>query len=415
LFYRHYPALTNHSFRIFWIGQFFSLVGSWMQTTIQPFLAFRLTDQAFFIGAVGFAVTAPALVFILPSGVLFEHFDKRKVVLILQFVMMTQAFALAFLTFTGRLNIWLLLLGAFILGTANALEITARNIMIAELVEREHLANAVALNAAVFNAARVIGPLLTTPILLFALGPGEGWIFLMNGISYLFVIAGLLRIKAKPAQLSIPEQPVRMQDFIEGQRYIRRSSLVSLLILMLIIPSFVGFPFVQLLPIFAQETLSQPGDTTAIVGTRHSFLLAAQGMGALAASMILTYAGAIHRKGSSLLIGQLFFAVALLGLGLAWQPIQAYLLTALLGLGMILQLGLSNTLIQTTVPDHLRGRVISTYLWIVHGTAPLGSLFLGWLIQFIGPRSAIILGGLACLMVYLIIHSKNPDIRRISA
>jgi MFS family permease len=411
----HYPALTNHNFRIFWFGQFLSLIGTWMQTTVQPFLAYRLTDQALFIGAVGFATTAPALLFILPGGVLFERLNKRRVVLVMQIVMMLQAFMLAFLTLTGLLNIWLLLLAAFILGIANALEITARNTMIVELVERENLANAVALNAATFNAARVIGPLLTTPVLLFAFGPGEGWIFLINGLSYLFVILGLLHIQTKPVQGSIPENPVRWQDFLEGQRYIRKTSLISLLIMMLVIPSIAGFPFVQLLPVFAQETLRQAGDTTSIAATRHSFMMAAQGIGALAASLFLTYSGAIQRKGRSLMTGQLLFVVALFGLGLAWHPVQAYPLVALMGLGMVLQIGLSNTIIQVTVPDHLRARVISTYIWIVHGTAPLGSLFLGWFIQATGPRFAIILGSVVCLMVYLIIHCKHPDIRRISS
>jgi MFS family permease len=408
---RYYPALANRNFRIFWTGQFFSLIGSWMQTTVQPFLAYRLTDQAIYIGAVGFAVTAPALIFILPGGVLFERADKRRVVLILQTIMMVQAFFLAILTFSGRLNIWLLLLAAFILGMANALEITARSMMVAELVERENLANAVALNSAIFNAARILGPLLTTPILLFALGSGEGWVFLVNGLSYLFVIVGLLRIQSKTIQESIPQQHGRLQDFIEGQRYIRSNALLFFLIVMIAVPSFIGFPFVQLLPVFAQDTLRQAGDTTAVAATRHSFMIAVQGVGAFIAAFLLTRAGSITQRGTSLFIGQMLFVLGLFGLGVAWQPVQAYPLVALIGFGIVLQLGLSNTIIQVTVPDHIRGRVISLYIWIVQGAAPLGSLFLGWLIQTIGPRFAIILGGAACLMVYLIIHMKHPEIR----
>jgi MFS family permease len=412
VFKRYYPALTNQSFRIFLTGQFISLIGSWMQATVQPFLALRITDQPFFIGAVGYALTAPALIFILPSGVLFERANKRRVVLILQTIMMTQAFVLAFLTLTGRLNIWLLLLAAFILGIANALEVTVRNMMIAELVERRNLANAVALNGVIFNAARILGPLLTTPILLFALGPGEGWVFLANGVSYLFVITGLLRIQTREAQGSLPERPVSVQGFVEGQRYIRSTSLLFFMILMIAVPSFIAFPFMQLLPVFAQETLRQAGDTTAIAATRHSFMVVAQGVGAFLASGLLSRAGSITRRGRVLFAGQILFVLGLLGLGFVSHPNPGYLMVALIGAGMVLQLGLSNTLIQVAVPDHMRGRVISTYIWVVHGAAPLGTLFLGWLIGAIGPRPAILLGGAACLVVYLVIHARHPEIRR---
>lgn len=187
-----FPALGSRDFFIFWVGQFISLIGTWMQSTTLPYLTYRLTGSSLALGAVGFAVTLPTLFLALPGGVLVEHLDKRRAVIGLQIVMMLQAFALAFLTFSGKIQIQQIILLSFILGAASAFEITARQAMLVELVGKPALPNAIALQSTIFNTARVMGPLLVAPFLVILPKNGEGWAFLFNGISYLFVIVGLL-------------------------------------------------------------------------------------------------------------------------------------------------------------------------------------------------------------------------------
>jgi MFS family permease len=180
---QRYPALASRDFMIFWVGQFISLIGTWMQNTTQPYLAYRLSGKPFDLGLIGFASALPTLILALPAGVLVERLDKRKTVITLQIVMMLQAFVLAYLALTGMVQIWPIVILAFLLGTATSIEITARQAMLIELVGKESLPNAIALQSTIFNAARVIGPSLVAPFLIFIQGSGEGWAFLANGIS----------------------------------------------------------------------------------------------------------------------------------------------------------------------------------------------------------------------------------------
>src|SRR5688572_22754418 len=187
-----YPALTSRDFSIFLTGQFVSLTGTWMQTSTQAYLAYRLTGRPFDLGLIGFAGMLPTLLLALPGGVLLERLDKRKVVIWMQVVSMLQALTLAFLTLTGLVQIWHIIVLALILGTANAFEITARQAMLIELVGREALPNAIALQSTAFNLARVLGPSLVAPVLLLSTSNGEGWIFLFNALSFAAIIISLL-------------------------------------------------------------------------------------------------------------------------------------------------------------------------------------------------------------------------------
>ena len=183
-----YPALASRNFVIFWIGQFISLIGTWMQSVTQPYLAYRMSGSAFDLGLIGFAGALPTLILALPGGVLVERLDKRKTVIAMQVVMLVQAFLMAFLALTGLIQIWHIAILSFLLGTASAIEITARQAMLIELVGKESLPNAIALQSTIFNAARVLGPSLAAPFLILIKGSGEGWAFFANGVSYLFRI-----------------------------------------------------------------------------------------------------------------------------------------------------------------------------------------------------------------------------------
>ncbi len=410
---RRFPALASRDFFIFWIGLFFSLIGTWMQNTTLPYLAYRLSGRPLDLGLIGFSSTLPTLILALPGGVLVERLDKRKIVIALQAVMMLQAFALAALTFSGVIEIWHIVALAFVLGSANAIEITARQSMLVEMVGKQALPNAIALQAAVFNLARVLGPSLTAAVLLLVENQGEGWAFFINGMSFLFVIVGLFFVRT-PYRVMHPlgKKQDLSEEFKEGLRYIRGNALVMAVILLAALIGFFGFPFVQQIPALARDVLTVPGDTEALVKARTSSLYLAQGVGALAAALFLSSFSQMRHRGLFLTIGQFLFATALMAASLVRTLTAALPIIVILGWGLVSQLATMNTLIQVEVPDSLRGRVFSVYLWAVQGVAPFGSLFIGWLAQQQGvPRAALAAGGI-CLLAALAIHLKYPLVRQ---
>ena len=213
---KRYPALASSNFRIFLAGQFISLIGTWMQNTTQPYLAYRITGQPIYLGLIGFAASLPALLFMLPGGVLVERMDKRKVVIIMQTVMMFQALTLGVLALSGQIAIWHIVALAFVLGVANSIEITARQAMLIELVGKDALPNAIALNSTVFNMARVLGPALVAPLLVLVQNNGEGWAFIANAVSYLVVIISLFFVHTSREHSSnIGQRESAMQQFRE--------------------------------------------------------------------------------------------------------------------------------------------------------------------------------------------------------
>lgn len=367
-----------------------------MQSAVLPYLAYRLTDSPLFLGLVGFASTIPILLFTLPGGVLVERWDKRKTVLIFQIVMMLQAFTLAFLTISGRVNIWHIISLAFVIGIAYAFEITARQSMFVELVDKPALPNAIGLNSTIFNIARVIGPTLAAPFLILLKNTGEGWAFFANGISYLFVIVGLLLMKI-PAK-ERPQQPIRLEDFKIGQRFIFSHRNIGRLILMITIPGFIGWPFIQQIPVFAASVFAVAGEAASQAATRNSLMLTMMGVGAFAASILLTTLSQTRRKSLLLTISQYVFSVSMLVLGFTKVFSVASFLMIFIGIGTVAQLILTNTLIQLQTPDELRGRVISTYLWAFQGVAPFGSLLIGWITQNWGISVAVMIAGIGCLV-----------------
>ncbi|HEX2979643.1 MAG TPA: MFS transporter [Anaerolineaceae bacterium] len=410
-----FPALASRNFRIFWIGQFISLIGTWMQSTTQPYLAYRLTSQPIYLGLLGFASSLPALLITLPTGVFVERIDKRRTVIVMQAIMMLQAFLMAYLALTGQITIWHMIALSFVLGTANIIEVTARQSMLIELVDRDALPNAIALNSTVFNMARILGPSLAAPFLVLLQNQGEGWAFFANGISYFFVIIGLFMINTRSKIVPAEQRTPFKTDFIAGQTFIRNTTLVWMLILLVSVPGFFGFPFSQLIPVFARDVLKTAGDTAANVATRNSLLVTFQGIGALVAAVTLAYFSSLRHKGLLLTIGQITFALGLVALSQVKTIGIALPIIVVIGWGTVTQLALTNTLIQLSVPDDLRGRVISTYLWAMQGVAPFGSLFLGWLAQTIGAPTAVLIGGGVTVLVVSLAHLLNPTVRRMVA
>ncbi len=410
----NFPALASREFRIFWIGQAVSLIGTWMQSTVQPYLAYRLTGQPFYLGLVGFASTLPIFLFTLPGGILVERHDKRRIVIIMQGVMMLQAFLLAALALTGHINIWHIIILAFVLGTANSIEVTARQAMLVELVGREALPNAIALNSAIFNSARVFGPSIAAPFLLLLGNQGEGWAFLANGISYGFIILSLFMISRTPHRPNPASNRNALGEFSAGQRYILQNRVITMLVVMAAILGFFSIPMGQQIPVLASEVLRTLGEPETAAAARNSFLLTAQGVGALIAAITLSVVSTrINRKGLFMLAGQVVFGFSFISLGLTRSVPMALLLIAGFGWGTVTHLAITNTLIQLLVPDNLRGRVISTYFWGLQGVAPFGNLLFGWIVQQWNLPTAVLISGGVCLLSTLLIHALTPGLRRV--
>ncbi|MBN2116974.1 MAG: MFS transporter [Anaerolineales bacterium] len=411
---QRFPALASRDFTLFLTGQIVSVIGTWMQNTAQPYLAYRISGRPLDLGLIGFAATLPTLLLALPAGVLVERWDKRRTVIIFQAIMSLQAFGLAALTLTGHVQIWHIGVLALIFGAASAVEITARQAMLIELAGREALPSAIALQTTAFNVGRVIGP-LTASWLLTTTGT-EGSVFLANGVSFLFVIAGLFIAQTR---YKVPREVDAGKslglEFREGLAYIRRNTLVASIILMAALVGFFGFPLSQQIPALARDVLKMTSDTEAIVATRTSYLYAAQGAGAMTAAFLAAYLSSARNKGFMLSLGQVALILPLILLGTVPTLHISLVLLVFIGWGTVTQLVAMNTLIQVNVPNGLRGRVFSVFLWALQGVAPFGSLLIGWLAQNWGVPLAALVGGIISLVTVGSLHLLNPLVHRAQA
>lgn len=405
----HFPALASRDYILFLIGQFISVIGTWMQATALPYLAYRISGRPFDLGLIGFATTLPTLLFALPAGVYVERLDKRKAVMLLQAVMSIQAFGLAFLASTGRLEVWHILALAFVYGSAVAVEVTARQAMLIELAGKESLPSAIALQTTAFNLGRVLGPVCAA--WLIAATGNEGVVFLVNGISYVFVIIGLFfaQTRFRVEKEAEPNQGIRSQ-FKQGLQYIRSNTVVLSAILMSTLLGFFGIPLVQQIPAVARDILLPVLNSETLIAARTSNLYTAQGIGAVTAALMMAYFASAN-KGSTLLWGQLLFILPVIALGTTTNSSLTFFLLLLIGWGTVVQLISMNTMIQVRVPNELRGRVFSVYFWGLQGVAPFGSVLIGWMAQTWGVQAAIIAGGVACLigigLVRLVFTNKS--------
>lgn len=397
-----FPALASRDFVIFVIGQLVSVVGTWAQSTALPYLAYRISGRPLDLGLIGFSNTLPTLLFALPAGVLVERWDKRKTVIVFQAIMSLQAFGLAFLAFTNRIEIWHIVVLAFFFGSAVSIEVTARQSMLIELAGREALPSAIALQTTAFNTGRVLGP-ITAAWLISATG-NEGSVFLVNGISFLFVIAGLFIAKTRFKVEKETKSKGNLQgELKEGIAYIRNSTAIMSIILTAALIGFFGIPLIQQIPAVARDVLTTALDTEAMIAARTSNLYAAQGVGALTAAFLAAYLVSTN-KHKMLALGQASFVFPLVALGFVRDINLALVLLVFVGWGTVTQLVMMNTMIQIEVPDGLRGRVFSIYFWAFQGVAPFGSIVVGWMAQTWNVPITIIVGGTTCLIGILAIR-----------
>ncbi len=383
---RGFGALRHRNFRLYWSGQVVSLVGTWMQSVSQPWLVLDLGGSALQVGTVIALQFAPALFLAPLGGVLADRFDKRALLLVTQAVAMVQAATLFGLTISGTIEIWQIQALALILGISSAFDMPARQSFVAEVVPRKDLLQAIALNSASFNLARVVGPAIAgIALALF----GAGFSFGVNTLTYTAVIGCLLLIDTKTLlRVPVPAVPPSIRtSMAEGFRYAASTPTVLWLLVLLGGMSVFAMNFQVLLPLFARFTLDMdPGAFGA--------LFAVMGLGSLAGSMVLAFMGERRPRLRLILGGGAAFLIFEVMLGLIRAPALAYPVVALVGLASMLMVNTINATVQRSVPDELRGRVMALYVTVFAGSGPLGGLFAGAVAQVLGPPAGFILGAL---------------------
>jgi len=393
-------ALRHRNYRLFFVGQLVSLTGTWMQSVAQAWLAYQLTHSAALLGIVGFAGQIPALLFSPAGGVIADRFARRQVLLVTQAMSMLLAFALAALTLSGRVTVpWILALAA-LSGVVNAFDIPTRQAFAVDMVGRDDLMNAIALNSSIFNGARVLGPAAAG---LLVAKVGEGWCFLVNGVSYLAVLGCLLAMRL-PAGARAATSSSAWTSVQEGFAYASRARPVRALLLLLGLVSLTGMPYAVLMPVFAQKILGG--------GARElGLLMGFSGAGALLGALLLATRKSVRGLGS-------FVALSAGGLGVALVAFafsRSFWLSAALlvpvGFCMMSEMASSNTLIQSLIPDAMRGRVMSLYAMMFMGMAPIGALLAGSLASRIGAPETVAAGGILCLLGSLLFARHLPHIR----
>ncbi len=381
-----FGALRHRNFRLFLGGQFVSLVGTWMQTVAQGWLVLQLTHSAFQVGLVTTIGTLPVLLFTLYGGVVADRVNKHRFLLVLQSLMLLEALALAVLTATGRVTVgWVMVLAAA-QGLFSAFEIPARQAFLGEMTGREDLMTAIALNSSVFNVTRVIGPAIAG-LLIAAIGTAA--CFFVNAASYLGVL-WMLSIMRPPFAGASTGLAGR-STFRDGWRYILDTPEPRLLTLLTITFSVFGFSFAPMLPVYASEVLGAGA-------TGYGALMSGVGVGAAAAALFVAAMGhRVQREGRVFAFAALFGGV-LLATSLASRFAPALVLLTFAGCTWALTGILTNTLLQTKAPDHLRGRVMGFYSFMVVGMAPFGALQAGFVSEHLGVRTSLAIGGGICVL-----------------
>ena len=397
-----FRSLQYRNFRLFFGGQSISLIGTWIQQIATPWLVYHLTGSVFLLGVVGFAGQIPIFLISPFAGVMTDRWNRYHILITTQILSMIQALLMASLFFTGVIKIWQIILLSLFLGCINACDTPARQSFFIEMVEkRKDLANAIALNSSMVNAARLLGPSIAGMLIAFT---NEGICFLINGISYFFVIASLLSMKIAPRK-KIQRDTRVLQELKEGFAYVFGFAPVKYIILMLGLASLMGMPFSVLMPVFA-KVIFHGGSHT------FGFLMGASGIGALSAALYLA-----SRKNVLGLFKRIPLAAGIFGSGLIIFSFSRFYwlslaLMALTGFGMMLQMASSNTILQTIVDDDKRGRVMSFYTMAFMGTAPFGSLLAGGLAHMIGAPYTILIGGISIVIGAVFFACELPRLRK---
>ncbi|MBV9495922.1 MAG: MFS transporter [Acidobacteria bacterium] len=393
-------ALRHRNFQLFFVGNIISLVGTWMQTVAESWLIYRLTGSSLLLGAIGFANQMPAFILGPVGGHIADRYDRRRVLVLTQTAAMTLAFILAVLTLTHRIHEWHIFVLATCLGIVTAFDLPARQAFLVQMVEREDLINAIALNSTMFNGARIVGPAVAG-ILVAAIG--EGWCFFANGVSYVAVIISLLMMSVpRLAPRSVSSSP--LANIKEGMRYVAKTRPIRALLLLLSVVSFTAMPYAVLMPIFADRILQ--------TGPRGlGILMGSTGIGALAASVLLATRSTVYGLGRWVWMAAAGLGATLILFGFSRSFPLSCAILFFVGFSMIVQMSASNTLIQSMVPDELRGRVMAAYSMTFMGSGPIGALLAGSVAEGIGAPWTLAIGGAISIVAASVFALRLPHLR----
>jgi len=397
---RTLAALRHPNYRLWFWGQMVSLIGTWMQTTAQGFLVYELTRSPIYLGYVGFASGIPTWFLTLYGGVVADRLSRRSLIILTQSCMMALAFILAAATFLHIVQPWHILVLACLLGIANSFDAPARQAFVSELVTREDLTNAIALNSTMFQSATIVGPAAAG--VTYALF-GAGWCFMINGFSFIAVIIALRLMKLRPREQ--PHQRASAFEAIrEGLGYVVNHSLIMVLIAMVAISSMLALSIVTIIPEWAVNILGGNATTNGL-------LLSSRGAGSLIGALLIASLGRTVARGRLLTVGSLVYPVLLFVFAfLRWLPLSLVVLAGV-GVGTILVNNLANALVQTSTPDHLRGRVMGAYTWIFFGFMPLGALWSGTMAEHLGAPAAVMINGVLALLFAVSVAAFFPKLR----
>lgn len=396
-------ALDHRNYRLFFTGQSVSLIGTWMTRIATSWLVYRLTNSALLLGVVGFAGQIPSFLLAPVAGVLVDRWNRHRLLVATQALAMLQSLVLAALTLTGVVKIWHVIALSAFQGVINAFDMPARQAFVVEMVEkREDLSNAIALNSSMVNAARLLGPSLAGVIIAAV---GEGWCFMLDGVSYLAVIASLLLMKLPRAVSEQIEEENLFRQFREGWNYIVRFKPIRNMLLLLALVSLVGMPYTVLMPIFANDIL---GGGPYTLG----WLMAASGVGALMGALFLAARKTVLGLGKFIPTMAGAFGAGLIAFSFSRSLWLSLILMVVTGLGFMVQMAVSNTLLQTIVEEDKRGRVMSFYTAAVMGTTPFGSLLAGAVAARIGAPYTLLISGICCTVGALWFAKTLPSLRR---
>ncbi|MBI4653589.1 MAG: MFS transporter [Nitrospirae bacterium] len=399
---RFFSALTYKNFRLFWFGQIISLTGTWMHSMALGWLVLKLTNSPFYLGLIGAAGGLPILLFSLIGGVAADRFPRKKVLLTTQIMFMVLSLTLAILVSLRVVNVWYVLIIAFLAGTISAFDIPARQSFILEMVGKESLLNAIALNSAAFNGARVIGPALAGLLIQYL---DLAACFYINALSYAAVIFGFLKIRLDSKPLTVIRHVNIVEDFKEGIKYILTEPQIYAIIILVAVTSLFGFPYITFLPIYARDILKTGAHGLGV-------LMGSAGAGAFIGAIGLALKEDFSKKGLLFAVSGVMFPVALLIFSYSTIPWLSYTMLFLVGWSAISQMATANSMLQIIAPDRLRGRVMSAFTVMFLGMATVGNLIVGSIAHYIGTQNAVAISAVFCLSGVILLIGKKPEILR---
>jgi MFS family permease len=396
-----FRALRHRNFRLWFFGQLTSLVGTWMQTIAQNWLVYQMTGSAADLGLVNFVGAIPLVPLTLYAGAIADRFEKRRVIFWCQAAMMALAFLLAALCWTGAVRLWHVLLLAFFLGAAQALDTPARQAFVVELVGKEDLTNAIALNSGIFHGARVLGPAAAGILVATS---GVAGAFFVNGVSFVAVLLCLFLMDVALIRRT-GAAGESAKDLLGGARFLRENRVPRGIVVLISLSALLAMPYHVLIPIFAREILGQGAQGYGV-------LMSAAGVGAVLGSLFSASRYVGERKGATITAGSLVFPFVLLAFAFCRSYTAAALLLVAIGFSFVLQNAPANSLLQHLVPDHLRGRVMALYVSLFLGLMRIGSLLLGGLAEMTSAPTALAALSVTALLVGLWVRFRYPELSR---